>query len=271
MRAEDRIKEALIQAIRKLPDDVEHLILEAEKSERSPSGALALRAIRMNIEGARRTGLPLCQDTGMFWCLASVGRDSGVPLSRIEEAVNAGAAAAAVEGYYRKSVVADPVYSRTNTRTNLPVVMNYELCEGSDVVISFLLKGFGSENCSSVRMINPTAGEDGVVSAVVDIMKAAGGKPCPPVFLGIGIGGTMDRAALLSKKAFFCEEPSPLRERIISAVNDLRIGPGGLGGDHTILDASVLAEPTHIAGLPVAVTVNCWADRKASILFKEGL
>ena len=223
-----------------------------------------------NISEAARTGLPLCQDTGMFWCLASVGRSSDVPLQRIEDAVIRGCGKAAEEGYYRRSVVEDPVYSRKNTRTNLPPVISYELVDGDAVVLHFLLKGFGSENCSSLRMINPTAGEEGVMDAVEDIVRKAGGKPCPPMFLGIGIGGTMDRAAFLSKKAFFADGDFAFKDKLLKRLNSLDIGPGGLGGSHTVLDASCVTEPTHIAGLPVAVTINCWADRKCSVVLEKG-
>lgn len=270
MKAEDKIKNALIKAIRKLPDDIEHLIIEAADSEESEAGRIVLNAIKENISEAARTGLPLCQDTGMFWCLASVGRSSDVPLQRIEDAVIRGCGKAAEEGYYRRSVVEDPVYSRKNTRTNLPPVISYELVDGDAVVLHFLLKGFGSENCSSLRMINPTAGEEGVMDAVEDIVRKAGGKPCPPMFLGIGIGGTMDRAAFLSKKAFFADGDFAFKDKLLKRLNSLDIGPGGLGGSHTVLDASCVTEPTHIAGLPVAVTINCWADRKCSVVLEKG-
>ena len=270
MDAETRIKEGLIKAIRKLPDEVEDLIHQAADCESGKGGSLALSAIEKNIEVAEKTGLPLCQDTGMFWCLASVGRDSSIPFKIIESLVNSAAEKAAREGYYRKSVVADPIYKRENTKTNLPVVLNYELRDGDGFTLHFLLKGFGSENCSSIRMLNPTAGEEGVVSAVIDMMKKAGGKPCPPVFLGIGVGGTMDRAALLSKKAFFFSDGNTaLEDRLLRKINLLKIGLGGLGGDNTALSISLLSEPTHIAGLPVALTVNCWADRKFEIEIKE--
>ena len=265
-----RIQDALHKAERLLPPEIEESIEKARICEGSPSGRLVLGAIAENLRISRETGLPMCQDTGMFWCLASVGRDSTVPMRRIEEAVNEGCLRAATEGYLRKSVVEDPVYSRVNTKTNLPVVMSWELVEGSAVTLSFLLKGFGSENCSSVRMLNPTAGEKGVRDAVLEMMRKAGGKPCPPVFLGVGIGGTMDRAALLSKKAFFQEGDRSLSAAIMQDVNTLGIGPGGLGGSQTCLGVSVLAEATHIAGLPVALTVNCWAERKAVVVFKEG-
>ncbi len=268
-KAAERIRDSLIEAARILPPEVEALI-EGTDTEGGKSSAV-MEAVRKNLRIARSTGLPMCQDTGVFWCLASVGRDSRVPLADIERAVNEGAAMAASDGFYRRSVVEDPIYSRHNTGTNLPVFIFYELADGCDVEVSFLLKGFGSENCSSVRMLNPTAGEDGVAEAVVDMMKAAGGKPCPPVFLGVGVGGTMDRAAFLSKKAFFRPSEYPeLARRILRAVNELGIGPGGLGGNPTALGVSILSEPTHIAGLPVALTVNCWAERRATVIFREG-
>ena len=271
MDAEKRIVEALVRAIRKLPDETEALLLAARDNEVGIGGRAALDAIADNLMAAERTGLPLCQDTGMFWCLASIGRESRVGIGHIDAIIRAACRRAAEEGYYRRSVVSDPIYSRINTATNLPPVISYEVAEGSDVTLCFLLKGFGSENCSSVRMLNPTAGEDGVVSAVVEMMEKAGGKPCPPVILGVGVGGTMDRAAFLSKKAFFASDGNTALEgRILSEVNRLGIGPGGLGGSNTALAVSLLSEPTHIAGLPVALTVNCWAERKCSLVFKEG-
>ena len=264
-----RVKDSLVEAARILPEDIEKAILSAV-----PEGGKAesvMNAIKENLEISRKTGLPMCQDTGGFWCLASIGRDSDVRLSDIEHLILRGAEEASREGYFRKSIVTDPVRSRKNTGNNLPPFIFYELDDGDAVELSFLLKGFGSENCSSIRMLNPTAGEDGVVNAVVQMMQNAGGKPCPPVFLGVGIGGTMDRAAFLSKKAFFRpSDDTSLSSRILSAVNELGIGPGGLGGNPTALCVSVLTEPTHIAGLPVALTVNCWAERKAVIRFERG-
>ena len=196
-----RVKDGLVEAARILPEDIEKAILSAV-----PEGGKAesvMSAIKENLEISRKTGLPMCQDTGGFWCLASIGRDSDVRLSDIEHLILRGAEEASLAGYFRKSIVTDPVRSRKNTGNNLPPFIFYELEDGDAVELSFLLKGFGSENCSSIRMLNPTAGEDGVVNAVVQMMQKAGGKPCPPVFLGVGIGGTMDRAAFLSKKAFF--------------------------------------------------------------------
>lgn len=270
MDAEERIVESLVKAIRKLPASSEALIAKAAEREECKGASLALGAITRNIECAEKTGLPLCQDTGMFWCLASIGRESRCRIGKLERLILSAAAEASAIGYYRKSVVSDPIYSRRNTGTNLPPVINYETMDGDGVVLRFLLKGFGSENCSSVRMLNPTSGERGVIDAVADMMRAAGGKPCPPVFLGVGVGGTMDRAAFLSKKAFFFSDGnSELEKRILDSVNALGIGAGGLGGDNTALSVSLLSEPTHIAGLPVALTVNCWAERKCEIRISE--
>ncbi len=267
--AADRIRDALIKAARILPPDaasmINNAIAEGGKAE------CVLSAIKENLKVASETGLPMCQDTGAFWCMVTVGRDSDASLRDIESVVLEGTMKAAEEGFFRKSIVTDPVRERKNTGNNLPPFIFYELGTGSDVEVSFLLKGFGSENCSQIRMLNPTAGEEGVVQAVREMMEKAGGKPCPPVFLGVGIGGTMDRAAFLSKKAFFRESEDPvLSEKIMDAVNSLGIGPGGLGGMPTVLSVSVAVEPTHIAGLPVALTVNCWAERKAVVRFGKG-
>lgn len=264
------VRDALISASRVLPDDTEAAIASA--AARGGKAESVMAAIRTNLQIAREKGMPMCQDTGAFWCLASIGRSADVRIGDVEKVIQEGAALAAEEGFFRRSIVSDPVRSRINTGTNLPVFISYEAVDGSDVELSFLLKGFGSENCSSVRMLNPTAGEDGVVAAVIEMLEAAGGKPCPPVFLGVGIGGTMDRAAFLSKKAFFrSTDDETLSRRILDGANDLAIGPGGLGGFPTALGVSVQTEPTHIAGLPVALTVNCWAERKAAVRFRGGL
>ncbi len=267
--AVQRIADSLITASRLLPPDAAKALEEAV-----PEGGKAvsvLEAIRRNLAIARERDIPMCQDTGAFWCLAEIGRESRIPLSLAERVITEGCREAAEKGCYRTSIVSEPVYERKNTGTNLPPFINYELMDGDGLRLSFLMKGFGSENCSSVRMLNPTAGEDGVFRAVMEMLEAAGGKPCPPVFLGVGIGGTMDRAAFLSKKAFFFtdERYNELSARLLRGANELGTGPGGLGGSPTALGVSIAAEPTHIAGLPVALTVNCWAERKAAIEFRE--
>lgn len=274
----DLIARRLGSAVRVLPEDVSAAIRKAAAEERDPLGSLVLSRILDNMDRAASSALPLCQDCGMFTVLVSVGRDSSADITAITSEIEKGCRTASREYYYRKSVVDDPVYDRINTKDNMPVSMSIEMTDGPDVVIGIILKGFGSENCSGVRLLRPTGGEDAVAEAVLDIMRKAGGKPCPPVFLGIGIGGTMERAAFLSKKALLRDAGVPhldaryaaLERRIMREVNLLDIGPGGLGGANTCLNAAVEYMPTHIAGLPVAVSVNCWADRKVIITLKGG-
>ena len=280
-RLEEEIKDKVIEASRRLNPDVYEKLKKAYEREDGEEGRIVLKAILDNIGIASKTGLPLCQDTGMFWVLVSYASSSPYSLNELVDAVKSALEKAAEEGYFRKSIVSEPVFDRLNTKSNLPAVINIELIEGDVSTVDVLLKGFGSENCSAVRMLNPTAGKDGVVSAVLEMVKAAGGKPCPPMFLGIGIGGSLDRAALLSKKALIAkrehddERYDELEEEILEKVNALGIGAGGLGGKNTALEVNIEYEGTHIAGLPVALSVSCWADRKAHIevrsqLWKEG-
>lgn len=275
----DLIAERLGLAVRVLPEDVEAAIRRAAEEEADPLGSLVLSRIIDNMDRAGASALPLCQDCGMFTVLVSIGRDSAADITSITAEIEKGCRSAAEQYYYRKSIVDDPVYDRLNTKDNMPISMSLEMVDGADVVIGIILKGFGSENCSGVRLLRPTGGEDAVAEAVLDIMRKAGGKPCPPVFLGIGIGGTMERAAFLSKKALLRDAGVPsqderyaaLENRIRREVNQLGIGPGGLGGANTCLNAAIEYMPTHIAGLPVAVSVNCWADRKVIITLKGGV
>lgn len=276
-RLEEEIKDKVIEASRKLNPDVYEKLKKAYEREDGEEGRIVLKAILDNIGIASKTGLPLCQDTGMFWVLVSYASSSPYSLNELVDAVKSALEKAAEEGYFRKSIVFEPVFDRLNTKSNLPAVINIELIEGDVSTVDVLLKGFGSENCSAVRMLNPTAGKDGVVSAVLEMVKAAGGKPCPPMFLGIGIGGSLDRAALLSKKALIAkrehddERYDELEEEILEKVNALGIGAGGLGGKNTALEVNIEYEGTHIAGLPVALSVSCWADRKAHIEVRSQL
>ena len=276
-RLEVEIKDKVIEASRKLNPDVYEKLKKAYEREDGEEGRIVLKAILDNIGIASKTGLPLCQDTGMFWVLVSYASSSPYSLNELVDAVKSALEKAAEEGYFRKSIVSEPVFDRLNTKSNLPAVINIELIEGDVSTVDVLLKGFGSENCSAVRMLNPTAGKDGVVSAVLEMVKAAGGKPCPPMFLGIGIGGSLDRAALLSKKALIAkrehddERYGELEEEILEKVNALGIGAGGLGGKNTALEVNIEYEGTHIAGLPVALSVSCWADRKAHIEVRSQL
>ncbi|NLE16648.1 MAG: fumarate hydratase [Spirochaetales bacterium] len=278
MKLAERIQDALMHAVVELDEPVLDLIQRAyAQEERKPAQAV-LDAILKNLELAKETSLPMCQDTGLLLVFADVGRTCPLSLASIEASIMEGCETAVQQAYFRRSIVDEPVFDRTNTQNNLPPVIWWNLVEGSGLKIQILLKGFGSENCSSVRMLNPTGGKEAVVEAVRQIVQKAGGKPCPPIFVGVGLGGTMDRAAYLSKRALLRdvreansdERYAALEQEILAAIQTLGIGSGGLGGSITALHVAIEQESTHIAGLPLAVSINCWADRKATIMWKEG-
>ncbi len=256
-----------------LPDDVVHALKAAAARETGPAAKEVLDTIVRNIGIAGEKRLPMCQDTGMVWVWLRIGegvRLAGEPVTAV---VHRAVKDAYADGLFRKSVVADPLFGRTNTGDNLPPVLHVEFIPGDRVIAAVMTKGFGSENKSGLRMLLPTATADHVMDAVVDLVRTAAGSPCPPTVLGVGIGGTMDAAALLSKKALVRElddiHPHPeyaaMEKELLSRLNRLGIGAGGLGGDTTCLGVKIASMPTHIAGMPVAVTVNCWADRKAVV------
>jgi len=278
MKLAERIRDALMHAVVELDEDVLDLIKRAYgQEEREPAKAV-LDAILKNLELAKETGLPMCQDTGLFLVFADVGRTCPLSFGSIEASIMEGCETAVQQAYFRRSIVAEPVFDRTNTQNNLPPAIWWNLVEGSGLTLRILLKGFGSENCSSVRMLNPTGGKEAIVEAVRQIVQKAGGKPCPPIFVGVGLGGTMDRAAYLSKRALLRDvrqansdaRYAALEQEILASIQTLGIGSGGLGGTITALHVAVEQESTHIAGLPLAVSINCWADRKATITWKEG-
>ncbi len=279
-----KIEKALIDAARILDEPIQGRIEWARKEEErldgqspgSRASIAVLDAILENLRLSKDEWIPMCQDTGMFDVFVDVGRDSTLSLSEIEEAITSGCEAGAKEGYFRPSVVEEPLFGRKNTKTNMPPIIWWNVVDGKDIVIQILLKGFGSENTCQTRMLNPTATEQQIVQAVADIVTAAGGKPCPPIFLGIGLGGTMERAAYLSKRALLREVGTPnanpnyaqLEEKILSGVQATHVGPGGLGGAITALNVAIEYEPTHIAGLPMGVSINCWADRIARVVWE---
>ncbi|NLZ77232.1 MAG: fumarate hydratase [Spirochaetales bacterium] len=279
-----RIEKALIDAARILPEPIHKRIEWARgeeerldgKSAGSKASIAVLDAIVENLRVSGNEWIPMCQDTGMFDVFVDVGRSCPLSHAEIEEAILKGCEEGAKNGYFRPSVVEEPLFGRKNTKTNMPPIIWWNLVEGRNVEISILLKGFGSENTSATRMMNPTATEEQIVAAVAEVVTIAGGKPCPPIFLGIGLGGTMERAAYLSKRALLREVGVPhgeeryakLEEKILAGVQATGVGSGGLGGRITALNVAIEHEPTHIAGLPMGVSINCWADRIAHILWE---
>lgn len=266
------VKEALLKAGVVLPEDVKKALNDAAERETGRASLVLGRCLE-NIKVAEKDSIPLCQDTGMVLFFCEIGRDvrlDGDLNLALERAVEE----AYEEGYFRKSVVIDPVKDRKNSGNNLPPVIYHELVSGNQVKIRLLLKGFGSENCSRIHMLKPTCGREGVVEAVLQTIEEAGGSPCPPIVVGIGLGGTMDKAAVLSKKAL-CrsldshhDDPwyDELEKELLEKINATGIGGGGLGGVVTALGVKIETYPTHIAGLPLAVTINCWADRKGEVI-----
>jgi len=259
----------------RLPEDVKKALKNAIDVETGPAEKV-LRHISLNLETAARENMPMCQDTGMIVAFVEMGNDVEIQDAFINDVINDAVKDAYKEAFFRKSVVADPLNERKNTGDNLPAVIHHELTKGPDLKISLMLKGFGSENCSRLAMLKPTAEREDVINTIAEIVTSAGGSPCPPSILGIGIGGTMEYAAKLSKKALLRElndtNPDPyyaeLERDIYKRVNELGIGGGGLGGVITTLGVKVEKFATHIAGLPLAVSVNCWADRKTTVEFK---
>ncbi|MGE4584772.1 MAG: fumarate hydratase [Sphaerochaeta sp.] len=284
MTLTEKLADALVHAARYLDEDVLERIHWALDQERaladasvgSRASSAVLEAILANLQEADKQGLPMCQDTGMFLVFVDIGRACPLGLGAVERAVLDGCAAAVDRASFRRSVVEEPVYDRANTGRNLPPVIWWNVVAGDGLEIQVLLKGFGSENCSSVRMLNPTGGEQAVIQAVQEIVRNAGGKPCPPIFVGVGLGGTMDRASYLSKRALLRDvrisnpdqRYAQLEESITEQLQHLSIGSGGLGGAITALHVAVEQESTHIAGLPLAVSINCWADRKAHVVWE---
>lgn len=278
MITNDTIYRAVYDAVRKvnviLAPDVKEKIESAVERETGP-GKTVVGRILENLEIAEKTNLPICQDTGMVLVFLEIGEE--LCPAGIKQSVSDAIADAYRDGFFRKSVVGDPLADRVNTGTNLPAIFYTDLVPGKGVKISLMTKGFGSENTSRLFMLKPTAGPDAVIDAICETMRIARGAPCPPVVLGVGIGGTSDYAAVLSKKALLraLDSPHPdpyyakLEEDALNAVNKLGIGSGGFGGTVTALAVKIEKYPTHIAGLPVAVTVNCWADRKAEIILED--
>lgn len=254
-----------------LPEDVEKSICMACERESCPVAASALRVARDNFIAARENEMAICQDTGMAVVFAEVGCEVQITEGLFEEAVNEGVRQAYRDGYFRCSVTSDPLFSRVNTGDNTPAIIHTRIVSGDKIKITVAPKGFGSENMSRIKMMNPGAGKEAVIRFVCETVKEAGGNPCPPVVIGVGIGGTFDYAAVLAKKALARdissknpdERYAALEDEILTELNKLGVGAQGFGGDVTALGVNIEYFPTHIAGLPVAVNVNCHVARHA--------
>ena len=264
------IKEMCIEANHFLTDDMKKVFKNAVVSEKSPLGKQVLNQLNENLDIAANDMIPICQDTGMAVVFINVGQDVHFTGGNITDAINEGVRQGYVEGFLRKSVVNDPII-RENTKDNTPAVIHYNIVPGDKVDITVAPKGFGSENMSRVFMLKPADGIEGVKDAILTAVKDAGPNACPPMVIGVGIGGTFEKCALLAKKALTrnVEEESPvpyvreLEKEMLEKINKLGIGPGGLGGTQTALAINIETYPTHIAGLPVAVNMCCHVNRHA--------
>ena len=262
------IREMCIEANHFLSDDMKKVFNESVEKEESPLGKQILNQLKENLEIAGRDMIPICQDTGMAVIFLEVGQDVHFEGTAIEDAVNEGVRQGYTEGFLRKSVVGDPLI-RENTKDNTPAVIHYSIVPGDQVKITMAPKGFGSENMSRMFMLKPADGIEGVRHAILTAVKDAGPNACPPMVVGVGIGGTFEKCALLAKQALTrpVDEHSDipyvkdLEEEMLSKINQLGIGPGGLGGTTTALAVNINTYPTHIAGLPVAVNICCHVNR----------
>lgn len=268
----DAFKILCMQSNYFLSEDIRDELEKAVKKEEKELPKDILEKILENADIAKSEQVPMCQDTGMACVFVEIGQEVHVMGGSLKDAINEGVRRGYSEGYLRKSVVKDPL-RRTNTGDNTPAVINYEIVEGDKLKIVFAPKGFGSENMSQVKMLKPSDGIEGVKAFVIKTVKEAGSNPCPPIVVGIGIGGTFEKAALLAKKALLRpintlnkdEFYSSLEQELLELINSTGIGPQGFGGVTTALGVNIEVYPTHIAGLPVAVNINCHATRHAEI------
>ena len=266
----ENIKEMCIEANHFLSPDMAEAMKCAEKNEEAPLGKQILEQLQENLKIAGEDMIPICQDTGMAVVFLEIGQNVHLEGGALEDAVNEGVRQGYVEGYLRKSVVGDPLI-RENTKDNTPAVLHTRIVDGDQVKIKVAPKGFGSENMSRVFMLKPAEGIEGVKDAVLTAVKDAGPNACPPMVVGVGIGGTFEKCALMAKEALTREVGShseieyvkELEEELLTKINSLGIGPGGLGGTTTALAVNINTYPTHIAGLPVAVNICCHVNRHA--------
>ncbi len=262
------IEKMCIEANVFLSTDIKEKLESSVEREESPIGKQVLSDIVSNFKIAEEKNMPICQDTGMTVVFMNIGQDVHFIDGNIEEAINLGIKNGYEKGYLRKSVVKDPLL-RVNTKDNTPGVIHYQIVPGDKVEIIIAPKGFGSENMSRMKMLKPSDGRDGVIDFVLETVSLAGPNPCPPIVVGVGIGGTVEKASLLAKKSLLrdvnegskLDHIRELEEELLEKVNNLGIGPQGLGGRTTAIGVNIETYPTHIAGLPVVVNINCHASR----------
>ncbi len=265
------VRQLFLDANRKIGPDIETAMRSALSRETSPAARYALTQLTDNYAAAAETGLPLCQDTGMAICFLTVGQDVHFTGGDLNEAVQQGVREAYEEGCFRKSIVSEPLFDRKNTSDNCPAVIHLQMVPGEAVHVLAIAKGFGSENMSRIFMLPPAAGEEGVLNAVVTAVREAGPNPCPPVIVGVCVGGDFETAPLLAKRATARQvgvhHPDPryeaLERKALERINRTGIGAAGIGGLTTALWVSFEYAPTHIAGMPVAVCICCHASRHA--------
>ena len=262
------IKEMCIEANYFLEDDIKNSLFKAEKEETSEVGKSVLNQLHQNLDIAESEMIPICQDTGMAVVFLDIGQDVHFVGGNLNDAINEGVRRGYDKGYLRKSVVKDPV-RRGNTGDNTPAMIYTEIVPGENIKITVGPKGFGSENMSAIRMFKPSHGLQGIKDFIIETVETAGPNPCPPMVVGVGIGGTFDKAALLAKKALMrpldSSNPDPfyadLEKEMLEKINELGIGPQGFGGKTTAIGLNIETMPTHIAGMPCAININCHVTR----------
>lgn len=263
-----------ISATQELSEDVKNAFSKAYNEESSLLGKSIISQLIENSQIAQKKRIPICQDTGLCVVFVEIGQDVHVQGGLLSEAIQQGVAQGYTQGYLRKSIVSDPLFERKNTQDNTPAVIHYDIVEGENLKITVAPKGFGSENKSALSMLTPAQGVEGIKEFFVDTLQKAGPNSCPPLLVGIGIGGSMEKCAILAKKAAIREveshNPHPkyaqLEDELLRVANDLGIGPQGLGGSVSVFGVNIEWYPTHIAGLPIAININCNAIRHKSIL-----
>lgn len=267
-----QIEEMCIKANKVLPSDIERAIKSCKNCEKNSLANSILSDLEKNIQIAKNENLPICQDTGMAVIFLEIGQDVHFVGGNLYDAINEGVRRGYINGFLRKSVVGDPL-RRVNTNDNTPAVIHSKIVDGNRVKITVAPKGFGSENMSSIKMLTPTESREGVIKTVIDTVKKASSNPCPPIVVGVGIGGDFEECAILSKKAL-CRDISvrsndeyyaQLETEILTKINELQIGPQGFGGDTTALAVNIEYAPTHIAGLPVAINIGCHVTRHITV------